>query len=349
MTTAIRMPFDPPEDGSAVEIAEGVLWARMPLPKPLGHVNVYAFDEGDSWTIVDTGVDTAKTRAAWEVLIKGPLMCGSKGGKPVTRVIATHHHLDHIGLAGWFMSDHGATLTTTRTAYLMGRMLQLDVQESPTPEMLAFWRSCGMSADVYEKRLGERPFNTFDAVTPIPLGYTRIRESDEIMIGGRLWDVRCGNGHAPEHATFWSRDGELVIGGDQLLGAISPNLGASATEPMADPVGDWIASCDAFQPHATPDQLILTGHKLPYRGLPARLKQLRDSHYKALDRLTSALAEPRTACECFDVLFRRSIGAGEYGLAMVEAMAHCRHLEARGIVFGQEREDGAILWQATGV
>jgi len=341
MIAPIRTPFDPPEMGEVVEIAAGVLWTRMPLPIPLAHVNCYLFDEGDGWTVVDTGVDTAKTRRLWQGLIDGVL-----GGKPIHRVIATHHHLDHIGLAGWFMSEHGAGLTTTRTAYLMARMLQLDVQEAPTPEMCAFWRSCGMASEVYDKRLNERPFNTADAVTPIPLGYTRLREGDEIEIGGRMWDVRCGNGHAPEHATFWSRDADLVIGGDQLLGAISPNLGASATEPLADPVGEWITSCEGFVPHAQDSNLVMTGHKLPYTGLPARLRQLLDNHHHALARLIETLKEPHTACDCFDVLFRRKIKEGEYGLAMVEAMAHCRHLEAQGLATGHVREDGAILWQA---
>nr|WP_319248379.1 MBL fold metallo-hydrolase [uncultured Celeribacter sp.] len=340
MTAPIRTPFTPPEAGGAVEIAEGVLWARMPMPKPLGHVNIYAFDDGPGWTIVDTGLDTPQTRAAWGSLLSGPL-----NGRPVQRVIATHHHLDHIGLAGWFMADHGAELVTTRTAYLMARMLRLDVQDAPTLEMLQFWRSCGMAADVYEKRAQERPFNTADAVAPIPLGYTRVQAGDTICFGGRNWDVRCGDGHAPEHATFWSQDDALVIGGDQLLGAISPNLGVSATEPMADPVGEWLRSCEAFVPHARDDQLVLTGHKLPYHGLPARLRQLIDSHKRGLKRLTEALQTPRTACDCFDVLFRRRIGTGEYGLAMVEAMAHCRHLEALGLVTGHERDDGAILWQ----
>ncbi|WP_417249745.1 MBL fold metallo-hydrolase [Celeribacter sp.] len=338
MTAPIRTPFDPPEDGATRTIADGVVWVRMPLPKPLGHVNCFLFDEGDGWTLVDTGLDTKTSRRIWRGILD------DLGGKPVTRVIATHHHLDHVGLLGWFM-EQGAELVTTRTAYLMARMLQLDVQEESTPQMLAFWRSCGMDADIYAERAAERPFNTADAVGPIPLGYTRIEDGGEIAIGGRLWDIRCGNGHAPEHATFWSRDGDLVIGGDQLLGAISPNLGVSATEPAADPVGEWLASCEAFRPFATDQQLVLVGHKHIYTGLPARLTQLIDNHHSALERLINHLDTPRTACDCFDPLFRRPIKAGEYGLAMVEAMAHCNHLFARGLVTRDVSEDGAVLWK----
>lgn len=343
MNAPIRMPFEPPEVGAVVEVAEDVLWTRLPLPKPLGHVNVYAFADDDGWTIVDTGVDSAPARAAWEALLAGPL-----SGRPIARVIATHHHLDHIGRAGWLMAEHGAQLMTTRTAYLMARMLQLDVQERATAEMLAFWRSCGMDPEIYRERETSRPFNTADAVVPLPLGYTRIREGDVVRFGGRDWDVRCGDGHAPEHATFWSHDGGLVIGGDQLLGSISPNLGIHTTEPMADPVGEWLASCEKFQPFARDTQLVLPGHKLPFTGLPARLTQLIENHTKALDRLLEALEAPKTACDCFNALFRRPIQKGEYGLAMVEAMAHCRYLEHRGLVSAREREDGALVWQRRG-
>jgi glyoxylase-like metal-dependent hydrolase (beta-lactamase superfamily II) len=64
--------------------------------------------------------------------------------------------------------------------------------------------------------------------------------------------VRFGHGHAPDHATLWSEDGEIVIGGDQLLPSISPNLGVYATEPDADPVAEWIDACRKLQPFATP-------------------------------------------------------------------------------------------------
>lgn len=337
---AMQWPIEAPQSGALIGVAEGVFWARLPLPIALNHVNAYILDDGDGWTVVDTGVDTKKSRRIWTDLLKGPLKA-----KPVTRVIVTHHHLDHVGLAGWFATEHGAELVMTRTAYLMARMLQLDVQDAPTPEMIAFWRSCGMAPDILATRQAERPFNTADAVGPIPLGYTRIQDGDEIIIGGRLWDVRCGDGHAPEHATFWSRDGALVLGGDQLLGSISPNLGVSATEPFADPVGDWMRSCTKFQNYATDGQLVLTGHKLPYSGLPARLQSLIDNHHAALDRLLAFLSEPRAACDCFVPLFKREVKGGEYGLAMVEAMAHCVHLFHNGLVTRALRDDGAYVWQ----
>lgn len=332
---------DAPEADQGVEIAPGVLWFRLPLPMALSHINIYVFDDGDGWTVIDTGLDTAKTRALWTKILNGPL-----AAKPVKRVIVTHHHPDHVGLAGWFQTEHGAELWTTRTAWLLTRMLVLDEQAEHDPMTLDFWRGAGMDPAVYEQRLQERPYNFADVVSPLPLGYHRIKQRDIIEMGGRRWEVQIGHGHAPEQATLWSLDDDLVVGGDQLLPSISPNLGVYATEPDADPVGEWLDSCQRLSILARPEQLVLPGHKLPFHGLPMRLQQLIDNHYGALERLEVRLAEPATACECFRTLFKRDIRDSEYGLAMVEAVAHLNHLLQAGKVKRWRREDGAWLWQS---
>lgn len=344
MAAPLSFPWEtPPDEGQAVEVAPGVLWIRMPLPMKLDHVNVFAFDDPEGWTIVDTGFDSKRSRAIWESILSGPL-----GGRPVVRVIVTHHHPDHIGLAGYFQRHHGAELVTTRTAWLMARMLRLDEQERPVDETLAFWRSAGMDRDIYEKRKEERPFNFADIVSELPLGFTRIKEGDTITFGGRTWDVRIGNGHAPEHATFWSRDDALVHGGDQLLATISPNLGVYATEPEADPVGEWLESCERLKQYARPDQLVLPGHKLPYTGLPTRMRQLIENHHSALRRLATFIEEPRTAVECFPAIFKRKIGDAEYGLALVEALAHLNHLYQIGQATRERGPNDAWIWQRKG-
>ena len=165
----IRYPWpDAPEPGGWIEVAEGVLWIRLPLPMVLDHVNVYALDEGDSWTLIDTGFHTKRSVLMWEELLKTAL-----GGKPVSRVILTHHHPDHIGMAGWFM-ERGASLWASRTAWLLSRMLILDVEDEATPQAEAFWREAGMDPEILAKRMSERPYNFADVCAPIPVGYTQI-------------------------------------------------------------------------------------------------------------------------------------------------------------------------------
>ncbi|MEL6958890.1 MAG: MBL fold metallo-hydrolase [Pseudomonadota bacterium] len=342
MAEKIRYPWEtPPPAGEAIEVAEGILWMRLPLPMALDHVNVYALRGPDGWDVIDTGFDSRTTRKLWDDLLAGPM-----AGLPVARIICTHHHPDHMGLAGWF-HEKGAELVMPRTPYLMARMLQLDVQESYTDTAVEFYRRAGMRSDILEERQKERPFNFADCTTPLPLGFTRLEEGETIDMAGRCWQVRMGNGHAPEHATFWSLDDDLVIAGDQLLPSISPNIGVYPTQPDADPLGEWLASCDAFEAVAEDRHFVLPGHKLPFTGLPFRMRQLRDNHVHALDRLLEAIATPQRAGDVFLPIFKREIDGGAYGLALVEALAHMNHLHQTGRATRTLGEDGAYWFQAT--
>jgi len=135
-----------------------------------------------------------------------------------------------------------------------------------------------------------------------------------------------------------------VLGGDQLLPSISANIGVYPTEPMADPLGDWLTSCAGFQPLATEGQMVLPGHKLPFTGLPLRLHQMIENHEGALARLLTHLDRPRRAADCFPPLFKREITGNVYGLALVESVAHLNHLLARGQISRTMGNDGAWRW-----
>ena len=343
MTPTPVYPFDtPPAEAAAIRVATGIVWLRLPLPMALDHVNCYALDDGDSWTLVDTGLAGPVGKALWHRMLAGPLR-----GKPVARLIVTHHHPDHIGLAGWFQAQ-GVELVTTRTAWLYARMLTLDVQALPSPQQLAFYQRAGLAADLRIRKANERPFNFCDVVDPMPLGFTRIDEGHILAAGGRRWQVRLGQGHAPDHATLWSIDDAVILGGDQVLPRISPNIGVYATEPGADPLGEFLTSTTRFMNHANAEHLVLPGHQLPFRGLPDRLVQMVAHHETALTRLRDHLATPRLAVDCFAPLFRREIGPADLGLALAETLAHLNHLLVQGAVTRALSADGAWIWQAQG-
>jgi len=335
----IRHPWqEAPEAGTVVEVAPGILWARLPLPMRLDHVNVFVLDDGPHWTVIDTGLNWTGCREAWEALLAGPL-----AGKPVGRVIVTHHHPDHIGLAGWF-ADQGAAIWATRVAWLFGRMLTLDRHDRPTDRHMDFRRRAGMPHDLLAAYAAEKPFNFADCVAPIPLGFNAIDEGDEIAIGGRRWRVRIGHGHAPHHATLWTPDG-LALAGDQIIPGISSNISVYPTEPDADPLGDWLESCRRLHGLAEGGELVLPGHKLPFHGVRFRLTQLIENHDEALGRIEEVLASgPMTAAEAFPAIFKRKIGDADYGLALGEAVAHMNHLLKQGRVSRQEDKNGALIY-----
>ena len=340
-------PWDaPPEPGTAVAVAEGVLWSALPLPpamKGLGAVNVYALEGEDGWTLVDAGLDWSGGRAALEGLLAGPL-----SGKPLARVILTHHHPDHVGLAG-LLAGRGAEIWASRTAWLYARMLTLDARERPAPEQVAFRRRGGVTGAALAAFAAARPFNFSDAVGALPPAFRALDEGQRLAIGGRDWVVRLGEGHAPAHATLWSDDA-LMIAGDQVLPGISPNIGVWPTEPESDPLAGFLDTCRRFAALGA-DPLVLPGHRLAFHGLEARLGQLVDNHLGALARIEAALAErPARAVDLFDTLYRRPVGEGEFGLALAEAVAHLNHLHRAGRVVRTADAEGAWryrAWRAT--
>ena len=337
----LHYPFpQPPAEYQATEVAPGIRWLRLPLPMALDHVNCYVLEDADGWTLVDTGISNHHTRAIWQALLAVPLR-----GKPVTRLIVTHHHPDQVGLAGWFQLQ-GVELIITRTAWLYAWMLTLDEQRLPSPESLLFYQRAGLGTDQRAAKAQERPFNFRDVVAQMPLGFTRIDEGDIITAGGRRWQVRLGQGHAPDHAMLFSLDDTLILGGDQLLPTISAHIGVYPTEPDADPLTEWLASARALMNYARDDHFVLPGHKLPFTGLPHRLGQMVADHETALTRLQDHLRIPARATECFTVLFKRPIVDQTFGLALSESIAHLNCLLNRGTVRRDLSPDGAWLWRS---
>jgi len=331
----------PPAPGAAVALAEGVLWMRLPLPMAgLDHLNLYALEDGEGWTLIDAGLDWRRGRAALEAVLDGPL-----AAKPVTRVLLTHHHPDHIGLAG-LLAARGAEIWASRPAWLTGRMLTLDRQPKPTPEQIRFRNRAGMTGADIAAYAAEAPFNFADCVHPIPLGFRALEEGARLSLAGRDWRVRLGEGHAPGHVTLWSEDGALMLAGDQVLPGISPNIGVYPTEPEADPLAGWLATCHRFR-DLDADPLVLPGHRLPFRGLTGRLDALVENHTNALARIEAALAErASTAIGLFPALYRRAIGEAEFGLALAEAVSHVNHLYRAGRIERTLSPEGAWLYRA---
>ncbi len=311
-----------PEGGTLFEVAPGVHWTRMPLPFGLDHINLWVLDAGDGWAIVDTGVNMPRTRAHWETLFAGPM-----AGKPVTRVIVTHYHPDHLGLAGWLCKRWNVPLEIARTEYLLARSLMLDIREAPPPEAVDFSIRAGWS-DTAIAELRQKPWGSFHKIiSQLPAGFKRIRDGDVLTIGARQWRIVTGRGHAPEHSCLVS-DG-LMISGDQVLPRITSNVSVYPTEPFADPLCDWLESIDTLRA-IDPDILVLPAHNEPFTGLHVRLDQLAEDHAHKLEMLLAFCAEPRTAVDSFATLFRKPIGESDYGIATGEAVAHLHWLEERG-------------------
>lgn len=315
-----------PGEGKLLSVAEGIFWLRMPLPFGLDHINLWVLDGGDHWAIVDTGVALPALKAHWRALFEGPL-----AGKPVGRMIVTHYHPDHIGLAGWFATKFGLPLETSRGEFMLARALTLDVGGKTPAEVVRFYASHGWPPAAVA-RLEDADWGGFARlIHRLPQGYRRLVAGQDLEIGGRRWQVVVGSGHSPEHVCLFDPDARLLISGDQVLPRITSNVSVYPTEPLADPLGDWLDSIESLR--ALPaDTLVLPAHNEPFTGLHERLDQLAADHHRKLDALREACREPRTAHDSFATLFRRPVVDHELQMATGEALAHLHWLERRGQV-----------------
>ena len=328
----------PPEPGSVLEVAPGVKWVRMPLPFSLKWINLWLLEDGDGWTVVDTGIPNSITKEHWRTIFENEL-----GGKPVTRIIVTHMHPDHIGLAGWMSRKFQCELWITRLEYITCRMLVADTGREAPEAGVKFYRAAGWSQQEIDRYVDK--FGGFGrAVTQLPDAYRRMSDGDVISIGGRPWHVVTGCGHSPEHACLWAPDINVFISGDQILPRISSNVSVFPTEPEADPLKDWLDSCAKLKATIPTDVLVLPAHNEPFYGAHKRLDALIDGHELGMTRLLSRLGEPRRVIDLFTALFARAIDPDTLGMATGEALAHLNCLKGRGLIVS-EQDAGTTLYR----
>ncbi|WP_321938164.1 MBL fold metallo-hydrolase [Paraburkholderia sp. J8-2] len=320
---------EPPVVGEAREIAAGVRWIRLALPFSPQHINIWALRDGAGWAVIDSGYPDDATRAAWTHLLGPP---GPFAPGKVTRLIATHMHQDHIGMANWLAREHGVTLWMTQGEHEASLAVARESQGAVPDAHLAFYRRAGWSERALAQHAGRFPRREVAAMHALPAGYRRIAGGELLRIGNHEWRVVVGSGHSPEHACLHCPERGLFISGDQVLPRISSNVSVWPDAPDADPLGDWLDSLAHVAATVPGDVLVLPAHNEPFHGLHARLDELRDKRERALRRLRARLAEPRRAVDVFGVLFARSVedDAALLRMATGESLAYLNHLRQRG-------------------
>jgi glyoxylase-like metal-dependent hydrolase (beta-lactamase superfamily II) len=318
-------------------VAPGVVWLRMPLFAALPWINVWAIEERDGWSILDTGLKSPATVDAWKSAFSQAL-----GGAPVTRVVVTHMHPDHCGMAGWIAERFQARLWMSRLEYLTCRLMAADTGRPAPADGIAFYRAAGWDDEALERYKAK--FGSFgEMIHPLPASYQRLGHGDSVRFGSHDWRVVVGSGHSPEHVCLHCPELKLLISGDQVLPRISSNISVYPTEPAANPLDDWLNSLADIKQRVPDDVLVLPAHNSPFLGLHARIDELLESHRTALTRLETSLATPRRAIDVFGALFSRPIHSGLLGMATGEAVAHLNYLSHAGRAT-REVDGGGVAW-----
>ena len=339
--SALEFPFaEAPAPGALRGIAPGVHWLRMRLPFALDHINLWLLEDGEGWTIVDTGLSEEATRAQWDQVL------AAAGERNVHRVLVTHFHPDHAGNAGWLCARFGAPLWITQGEYLTAHAVRAGSAGFVAESTLGLFRAHGLD-EARLGKLGMRGNQYRRLVGELPTQYRRIMDGESIVIGGRAWRVIAGYGHAPEHASLYCEALGLVISGDMLLPRISTHVGVWPTDPEGDPLGWFLRSIRRYR-ELPADMLVLPSHGLPFRGAHERVAQLEAHHESRLAELLQACKEaPRCAADVLELIFRRPLDTQQLFFAMGEAIAHLHYLERAGRLRRRVGPDGVARFAPT--
>jgi glyoxylase-like metal-dependent hydrolase (beta-lactamase superfamily II) len=328
-----------PTPGDALDLVPGLRWLRLPLPFALDHINLWLLDDDAGYTVVDCGAATDDSRAGWEAV-----MARHFHGKALARVLVTHCHPDHVGLADWLCSRWNAPLLMTAGEYGFARMMAAALPGVDGTSALPHFRRHGLvDPDMLEKMQSRK--NYFPSLVPaVPLSYHRLQDGNLVTIGSHAWRVIEGFGHSPEHASLYSASLNVLISGDMVLPRISTNVSVFAIEPEGNPLQQYLDSLARFD-DLPDDVLVLPAHGKPFRGLHTRIGQLRDHHAARLEEVVAACSEPRSAAEIVPLMFRRPLDAHMLSFALGEALAHLHKLWRDGIVRREIGADGIIRFR----
>lgn len=325
----------PPAPGSTIEIAPGILWTQLKLPFRLNHVNIYFIDDGAGWALIDTGLGDAATLLAWE-----PLLDGLLRQRPLTRIIATHFHPDHVGAAGFLLRRFDVPLYMAATEYLQSLNIHLDPGALEAEHYRHFYLDHGLDAET-TRRVVTSGHAYLKLTSGLPPTYHRIVAGDVLRIGGRAFDVLSGGGHSPEQIMLRCRDEPLFLAADQVLAKISPNVSVTAVDPEGDPLGYYLRSLEALKAGISNDVLVLPGHNLPFYGLHTRASELIAHHRHRCDLILAACrSAPRSAAELIPFVFSLSLDPHQTGFAFSEVLAHVNYMLRRGELKAAADTDG---------
>jgi glyoxylase-like metal-dependent hydrolase (beta-lactamase superfamily II) len=334
--TVTILPFEIPAAGQATEVAPGVFWVRMPLPFALDHINLWLLDDGDGWTMVDTGVLGGDTKEYWRHILDAHL----KGAR-LKRIVCTHSHPDHMGLAGWFVESLGVELWTTRGEWAQGRRYSLEAID--TDRYRSYYHRAGCTEADVDGAFGSSSGGGNRHFAIVPESYHRLHDGDTITMGGHDWAVRTAFGHSVEHACLFSESLNLMIGGDQFLPKITPALVVGTDNPDASPLRQFLDSNKRFL-DLPRDVRVLPSHNLPFSGLHARIGQYESHHAKRLDATLAACEFPASCIGVARTIFTRPIDGRQMFFAVGETLSHLNYLRDDGLIAAQPDVRGVTMF-----
>lgn len=307
-----------------MRVADRIYQIQLPLPFPLKIVNCYALRDDDGWTVVDTGIHYPPAEAAWHAAFD------SIGLDPTTirRIVLTHAHPDHYGMAGWLATMSGAPVLLAPVEQVFAQRVW-HAGEANERAVMAYFEANGMPTDLAEEvaaSLRETRLMTM----PWPAETTAIEPGTRLTMGGRRFQAIATPGHSDQHLVFYCAEERLLLCGDAVLIKITPNV-SRWPDGRPDPLADFLQSLDAMGRLEV--DLALPGHGPLIHHFGRRLAELRNHHHERLHAMEQAAGDGATAYEvCAAVFPTSALSPHQLRFALAETLAHLEYLAGAGRV-----------------
>lgn len=312
-----------PEPGEVLQIRPGVFWIRLPIPFELDHINVWLLEDGDGYTLVDTGISSNKTRIAWERIFSEVIK-----DKPIKRIIVTHFHPDHFGLARWLVDRSGASYYTSKETQERTNFLLNEADKENVETRMTFYQQHGIEdMEFFEDFLTGSLYAM--VVSGSPDSHHLLGEGETINIGDYDWQIIMTYGHAPGHITLHCEALNILISGDQILPTITSNISVYADQPEADPLDEYLQSFNKFESLAA-DTIVLPSHGMVFKGIHIRIGEIVGHHHTMLEKVLSICEHAHSAKQLVPKLFRRKLEGINTVLAFGETMSNLNYLCKQG-------------------
>jgi glyoxylase-like metal-dependent hydrolase (beta-lactamase superfamily II) len=333
-----------PDVGVDLSRRDGLSRVALPVGvNAVDTVNMHVLADGDRVTLVDCGVWRPDLADGGLAAVEAGIEAAGYALRDVARIVVTHAHIDHYGLAGRLMEATGAELA-------MHTLTDLDCEKYRHPDTARARRrdtyaDHGVS-EAERTDLADHLTRWLPYLHSVVEASQRLRGGEELVIGGDCWDVVHTPGHSLGHVCLWSSSRQVLLSGDHLLPGITPPVSFERGFD-ADPLRSYLDSLRRIADLRP--RVVYPGHGRPFGDAAGRIEAIVRNKLRRLETIRRAIREqPSSVTELADRLVAKAVLAHQRQLAISETLAHIAYLRWSGVVERRTRPDGVYEWYATG-